>query len=75
MLSMPPEEQALLENYLTEVARLMREYTEPEKLKDFESIEIEVRNQLMEVVAPTIGEFFSQREEKNVQGTSEKSKA
>lgn len=75
MLPMPPEKQALLEHHLTESARLMREYTEPEKLKDFESIEVEVRNQVIEVVAPTIGEFFSQKEEKKTPGRSEKSKA
>lgn len=48
MLPMPPEQQALLEHYLTESARLMREYTESEKLNNFESREVEVRNQLME---------------------------
>ncbi len=72
MLPIPPEEEALVDEYTTKVARLMYKYTEPEKLKDFESIEVEVRNQIVELVAPKIGEFFFQKGEKSVQGTSEK---
>lgn len=60
--------------YLTESARILREYTEPEKQKDFESIEVEVRTQMLEVVGPTIGEFFFHKEVKNGLETSEKSK-
>lgn len=69
---MPPEKATVLKEHLTELARLMREHTEPEKLKDFESIEVEVRDQILELVAPAIGEFFLQKEGKNAQGTSER---
>ena len=72
MLPMPPEESILLNEYLTESARLMRKYTEPDKLRNFESIEVEVRKQMVELIAPVIGEFFFQKEEKNARGTSEK---
>jgi len=72
MLPMPAEEKALLEHHLTESARLMRKYTEPEKLKDFEDIEVEVRNQVQSVVSPTIGEFFCQKEGQNAQGINER---
>jgi hypothetical protein len=71
MLPMPAEEKALLNYYLTESARLMRKYTEAEKLKNFESIEVEVRNQMQSVVAPTIGEFFYRKEVQNAQGINE----
>lgn len=74
LLPMPPEEKALLNYHLTESARILREYTEPEKQKDFESIEVEVRTQMLEVVGPTMGEFFFQKEVKNGLATSEKSK-
>lgn len=74
MLPIPPEEKAMLDYHLTESARIMRQYTEPEKQKDFESIEVEVRTQILEIVGPTIGEFFFQKEVKNVLETSEKSK-
>jgi hypothetical protein len=50
----------------------MRKYTEPDKLRDFESIEIEVREQMVEVIGPVIGEFFFRKKEKNGQGISEK---
>lgn len=58
MLNIPPEEKSELDTYLTEAARILRKYTETEKLKDFESIELEVRKQMVEVVAPQIGGFF-----------------
>jgi hypothetical protein len=58
MLEIPPEEKAKLDKYLVETAKILRKYTEPEKLNDFESIELEVRNQMMSVVSPKIGEFF-----------------
>jgi hypothetical protein len=58
LLNIPPEEKAQLDTYLVETAKILRKYTEPDKLNDFESIEIEVRNQMIEVVSPKIGEFF-----------------
>lgn len=61
MLNIPPEDQAQLNEALTEAARILRKYTETEKLQDFEMIEIEVREQLIEVVAPQIAEFFFRR--------------
>jgi hypothetical protein len=74
MLPIPPAEKALLNQYLTESARILYKYTEPEKQQDFESIEVEVRNQILEVVGPTIGEFFFLKKVKNGLETSEKSK-
>ena len=66
MLPIPPEEKALLNQYLTESARILYKYTEPEKQRDFESIEVEVRTQMLGVVGPTIGEFFFPRREKTL---------
>lgn len=59
MQTLSPEAQAELQEYLDGVARILYTHTEPEKLKDFESIEWEVRSQLLQEVAPRIGEFFS----------------
>jgi insertion element IS1 protein InsB len=72
MLNIPPEEKAQLDTYLVETAKILRKYTEPDRLNDFESIEIEVRNQMIEVVSPRIGEFFCQKEQKNSQERPEK---
>lgn len=61
MLKMLPEVKAEMKAHLEAVARILRQHTEPEKLQDFESIEIEVRKQVQEEVTPRIGEFFFQK--------------
>lgn len=72
MRPIPPEVQAQINKYIEELAGYMMEYTEPDKLEDFESIEVEVRNQIQEMIAPKIGEFFFLREGQENQGSSEK---
>jgi hypothetical protein len=59
MLKMTDEDHAKLKTHINETAALLRKYTEPEKLATFESIELELREQMLNVVAPQIGEFFS----------------
>lgn len=71
MLNITPEDQAKLDESLTETARILRKYTDREKLKDFESIEVEVRTQMLEVVAPKIGHFFSQKGRRKPRGSKE----
>jgi hypothetical protein len=58
MLPIPPEDKAALEQYLHQAARILKQYTEPDKLKDFESIEVELRNQMLTVVSSTVAEIF-----------------
>jgi hypothetical protein len=58
MLPISPEDKAALEQHLHQAASILKRYTEPEKLKDFESIEVELRTQLLTVVSPTVAEFF-----------------
>ncbi|MGB3613272.1 MAG: hypothetical protein WBA10_05705 [Elainellaceae cyanobacterium] len=62
MENLSPKAQAQLQEHLEAAARILYAHTEPEKLQDFESIEWEVRSQLLQEVAPRIGEFFSQQE-------------
>lgn len=69
MGSISVETQAELDGYLREVARIMYAHTEPEKLKSFESIEWEVRGQILDKVAPAIGEFFYLKEGKRQVGS------
>jgi hypothetical protein len=59
MLKMTDEDQAKLTKHINEAAALLRKYTESEKLESFETIELELREQIQTVVAPKIGEFFS----------------
>lgn len=68
MQPLSAEAQTQLDEYLKGVARIMYEHTEPEKLKSFESIEWEVRGQMLDKVAPAIGEFFYLREGKRLAG-------
>lgn len=58
MLPMSVENKAALAEHLHQAASILKQHTEPEKLKDFESIEVELRTQLLTVVSPTVAEFF-----------------
>lgn len=58
MLELSPEDQATLEASLQQTARILKKYTEPEKLKDFESIEVELRTQILTIVSPALAEIF-----------------
>lgn len=60
---MTPEEQALVKDRLREVAEILYRNTAPEELKTFETIEISLREHLLETVAPEIGNFFSIQQE------------
>lgn len=55
---MTPEKQAIVEERLKEVAKILYGNTAPEKLKTFETIELSVREHLLKTVAPQIGDFF-----------------
>ena len=54
---MTPEEQAIVERKLKEVAEILDNNTLDEELKTFETIEMSVREQLLKIVAPKIGEL------------------
>jgi hypothetical protein len=71
---MTPEEQAIVNRKLTEVAEILYKNTSPEELKTFETIELSVREHLLETVAPEIGNFFFTTLEETKQGEREKSK-
>lgn len=55
---MTPEEQAIVDRKLREVAEILYNNTPNEELATFETIELSVREQLLKTVAPRIGEFF-----------------
>lgn len=62
MPDLSPQAQKKLDFHLKQVARILYSHTEPEKLESIESIEGEVREQLLNQVAPAIGNFFAQKE-------------
>lgn len=69
---MTPEDKAIIEEKLTEVAEILYKNTPDEKLDTFETIELTVREHLLDTVAPTIGNFFATQQEEKKQGEKEK---
>ena len=57
-VSMTPEEQQKIKINLQEIADIFYQNTPPENLQSFESIELTVREQIVEIVAPEISGFF-----------------
>jgi hypothetical protein len=58
MIELSPKKQKELDQHLIAAACILYEHTESEKLKTFETIEWEVREQVLAKVTPRIGEFF-----------------
>ena len=52
---MTPEEQAIIQEKLREVAEILYKNTPSEKLTTFETVELSLREHLLETVAPEIG--------------------
>jgi hypothetical protein len=63
MQPLSPEKQQELNAHLHAAARILYDHTEAEKLQTFESIELEVRTQILDNVSPRIGEFFFLKED------------
>ncbi len=55
---MTPEQQKQLQEHLHKAAQILDQNTPSQKLQDFETIECTVREQVLSLVAPTIGEIF-----------------
>jgi hypothetical protein len=55
---MTPEEQQKLDEHLKVISEILVNNTPKENLKDFESIELAVREHMLSSVSPTIGSFF-----------------
>jgi hypothetical protein len=71
MIELSPEKQQELDEHILAISRILYEHTEVENLKTFETIEWEVREQMLKKVTPKIGEFFFQKGEKKGQGSKE----
>ena len=69
---MTPEEQAVVQEKLREVSEILYKNTPSEELKTFETIELSIREHLLETVAPEISNFFSTQQEAKKQEESEK---
>lgn len=69
---MTPEEQAIVKKKLGEVAEILYKNTPSEKLSTFETVELSVREHLLETVAPEVGNFFFNQQEETKQEENEK---
>jgi hypothetical protein len=74
---MAPEQEQIINKNIEEIAQILYQNTEADELKDFETIELTVRKQIIAYVAPKIGNFFfkkcrrkQSRERKNHQKLS-----
>ena len=56
---MTPEEQQKIKINLQEIAEILYKNTPVDNLQSFESVELSVREHLIETVAPEISGFFS----------------
>ena len=59
---MTPAESKALQAHLQAAAAILLKNTEKEQLKDFNSIELAVRDHILKEVAPEIGNFFKQQQ-------------
>ena len=55
---MTPEQRQKIKINLQEIAHIFYQNTPPDNLQSFESIELTVREHLVETVAPEISSFF-----------------
>jgi hypothetical protein len=74
MIELSPKKQKELDQHLIAAACILYEHTESEKLKTFETIEWEVREQVLAKVTPRIGEFFFRKGDKREWGSKELSR-
>ena len=71
---MTPKEKRELNKHLEAAAAILFKNTPREKLQDFESLEIALRDQLTAHVHPTFGHFFYAAAPKQMQEESDESK-
>ena len=68
---MTPEEQQKIKINLQEIAELLYKNTPVDNLQSFESVELSVREHLIQTVAPEISGFFLTRRVEKVRGETE----
>ena len=68
---MTPEEQQKIKINLQEIAKILYKNTPVDNLQSFESVELSVREHLIETVAPEISSFFLTRRAEKVRGEKE----
>ena len=68
---MTPEEQQKIKINLQQIAEILYKNTPVDNLQSFESVELSVREHLIETVAPEISGFFLNRRVEKIRGEKE----
>ena len=71
---MTPEERQEIQAHVRAISKILYQNTPQEQLQSFKSIEITVREQILQEVAPKIGEFFLTKGKKSRLQGQEQSK-
>ncbi|HAX89108.1 MAG TPA: hypothetical protein DCY91_23290 [Cyanobacteria bacterium UBA11370] len=68
---MNPSQEKALKEHIQAIAKILYEQTSPEQLKDLETIEATVRQQVTEYVSPELGIFLSKKRQEQAPEESE----
>jgi len=69
---MTPEDKQKLKEYIKGISEILVKKKRTEKLKDFESIELAIRDHLLKEISPEIGSFFLKLQQRQKQEELEK---
>jgi hypothetical protein len=64
---MTPQEKQELKAHLKSISEILVRNTPKEKLKDFEGIELAIREHFLQEIGPEIADFFYQQQQKRQQ--------
>jgi hypothetical protein len=61
---MTPEEKQKLKENMRSISEILVKNTPVEKLKDFESIELAIRDHMLKEIGPEIADFFLKQQQR-----------
>jgi hypothetical protein len=64
---MTPEDQQKLKEHMRSISEILVKNTSSESLKDFESIELAIRDHMLTKIGPEIADFFLKQRQKQEQ--------
>jgi hypothetical protein len=70
---MTPEDKQKLKEQMRSISEILVKNTPSDSLKDFESIELAIRDHMLIEIGPEIADFFWKQQQKQEQEESEKS--
>lgn len=68
---MNPSQEKALKEHIQAIAKILDQETAPSQLKDLETIEATVRQQVTEYISPELGIFLSKKQQEQALAESE----